>query len=354
MGLPNFSDLTAKQWAVLAAGAGLATWGAVDIYKQRRKRLHNEYLERHDADIRKIRAQEALEEWSPKTVREPTPEERCLTKYRKQGMTEREAFFACYKDRQPEGHGYASKPKKKTKKSIRSSKSRNAMNNASKKKSKTKTRKSILDRILASAYHAASVPRRRRRPAKRKLWIDRKVKRPGTLRRILERAGLIARKERIPLWVKRAGCKTPAEVYRKIFHRIPSPKAARLFQRRVCAARTFEDLPTSSGRHIIRIRKIGGRKVKVSIRGPGARKATRRNRGSSEPCYELWYGRPGHERREGRFTSMEQVDRRKKSLTSLEKPLGIYGTRFQIVDCTGTRVLRERNGSRLTTKRRAA
>lgn len=367
MAFPNFSDLTTLDKAMIVVGAGAITYGAVDIYKTRRKRLDREQMSRIAAGIEAQRRRVLAVESAPKTIREPTPEERCLNKYKKQGMTERQAFFACYEERRPGGgyvfgaatqgpYPYASK--KKTKKSVRSSQLRNAMNNAAskrKRKSKSKTRKSILDRILASAYHAASIPRRRRK-AKRKLWIDRKVKRPGTFRRMLERAGIIERKERIPLWVKKMGCKTPTEAYRKIFHKKPTQKAARLFQRRACLARTFEDLPTSSGRHIIRVRTIGGRKVKVSLRGPGARKATssKRNRSGSEPCYELWYGRPGHERREGRFTSMEQVDRRKKSLTALEKPLGIHGTRFQIVDCTGTRVLRERNSSRLTTRRRAA
>lgn len=64
------------------------------------------------------------------------------------------------------------------------------------------------------------------------------------------------------------------------------------------------------------------------------------------PCYELWHGRPGHERLEGRFYSMDKVNRRKKSLLALEKSIGIYGARFAIVDCTGTRTLRERNAAR--------
>jgi len=272
MALPNFSDLTKGQWAMIAAGAGLVTWGAVDIYKQRRKRLAREARQEWEQTLLAARRSQALrgtlasgrapvrslETWSPKTVRDQTPEERCLAKYRSQGMTERQAFFACYREGHASGAYQAKKKRTKT--------------------SKRKSKKSVLDRILASAYQAASTPRRRRR-SRRKLWIDRRVKRPGTFRRMLERAGIVARKERIPLWVKKMGCRTPLEAYRKIFHRTPTPKAARLFQRRACLARTFEDLPVSSGRHVVRkpkVKKIGVRKIKAGVRAIGVRKTARR------------------------------------------------------------------------------
>jgi hypothetical protein len=269
MAFPNFSDLTKGQWALIAAGAGLVTLGAVDIYKQRRKRLDREEWERTLLAARRSQALRgtlasgrapvhSLETWSPKTVRDKTPEERCLAKYRAQGLTERQAFFACYQEGQKTGSYQAKKQAKA--------------------KAGKRRKKSVMDRILASAYQAASTPRRRRR-SRRKLWIDRRVKRPGTFRRMLERAGIVARKERIPLWVKKMGCKTPMEAYRKIFHRTPTPKAARLFQRRACLARTFEDLPVSSGRHVVRkpkVKKIGVRKIKAGVRAIGVRKTARR------------------------------------------------------------------------------
>jgi len=95
-------------------------------------------------------------------------------------------------------------------------------------------------------------------------------------------------------------------------------------------------------------RRLAAIRRGIAKRVAARRRATRRTtyRDRAEPCYELWYGRPGHERLEGRFDSMDKVNARKRTLLGLEKSIGIYGAHFAVVDCTKTRMLPERNRAR--------
>jgi len=391
MAFPNFSEFSASQWAVLAAGAGLVTYGAVDIYRRREARLSREYIQKVHPRL--------AERLGRGQARKATWEEECLTKYRKQGMTEREAFSACFGEKQPYG------AKSKSRKTMTKKKSRRYMMGPANEQARIDaeiatfpkefglrafpgrtfrinsfesfvsdsriylyvyvkrpdgwagfskgtpgelraqvvkldaarsraSRKSTLDRISDAIFGKAPRKRRRnasraygsrlrslrkigdfsrlpfskwlsqvdwildglgkkrtgplksaqamrsyyrtfpgmsprhmashivylqkddsaksrpsrRRASRKTLWIRRNVRRPGALTRMLRRAGTIKPGQRIPLWVKKRGCKKPRVTYQKIFGNIPPQAVARLFQRRACLARTFHQLPPSRGR----------------------------------------------------------------------------------------------------------
>ena len=100
-----------------------------------------------------------------------------------------------------------------------------------------------LSNFVGNLYSAAVKKKRKRK--RKPNWIRRDIKRPGRFRRFAERWGLANKGQSIPYWVKDQGCEDPVNVYKKVTGKKLKKKAARIFQKEACLARTFHRFPAA-------------------------------------------------------------------------------------------------------------